>query len=261
MPLVTSALLGSRGAGIPALARRAGAGAGALPRGVPSDLATTAPRARPAGRAGARSRAWPGTARARLPRAGGHDHRAWPPGTERVDRHRGAVRPPGESGRSRAGIHAHVAAAGPRGAFIRSELPVARLRRALIAGSAALGPWIVAAVPARSRRIRPSAPSFTLRFVTFNLLHGGIFSELSGDDEGLEERLRITVEGLRALRADVVGLQEASTGRRRGDVAARWPPRWDTTTFRRRRRIVRSGASTCAAGCGRSSASPKGPRS
>ena len=118
-----------------------------------------------------------------------------------------------------------MAAAGPRGAFIRSERsePVAKLRRALIAGSAALGAalGIVASSAGTIAPDPPVAPSFTLRFVTFNLLHGGIFSELSGDDEGLEERLRITVEGLRALRADIVGLQEASTGRRRGDVAAR----------------------------------------
>jgi endonuclease/exonuclease/phosphatase family metal-dependent hydrolase len=67
----------------------------------------------------------------------------------------------------------------------------------------------------------PAQPSLTLRFVTFNLLHGGIFSELSGDDEGLEERFRLAVEGLRALEADVVGLQEASTGRRRGNMTAR----------------------------------------
>jgi endonuclease/exonuclease/phosphatase family metal-dependent hydrolase len=60
-----------------------------------------------------------------------------------------------------------------------------------------------------------------LRFVTFNLLHGGIFSELTGDDEALEARLRIAAEGLRALDPDVVGLQEASIGRRRGNVARR----------------------------------------
>ena len=96
---------------------------------------------------------------------------------------------------------------------------MARVCRALIAGGAALG--IFAIVPGTIapdlRRRRP----VTLRFVTFNLLHGGIFSELSGDDDGLEERFRLAVDGLRALDADVVGLQEASTGRRRGDVAAR----------------------------------------
>ena len=96
---------------------------------------------------------------------------------------------------------------------------MARLRRALIVGSAALG--IVATGVGTIAPDPPVPPSFTLRFVTFNLLHGGIFSELSGDDAELEERLRIAGEGLRALHADVVGLQEASTGRRRGDVAAR----------------------------------------
>jgi endonuclease/exonuclease/phosphatase family metal-dependent hydrolase len=60
-----------------------------------------------------------------------------------------------------------------------------------------------------------------LRFVTFNLLHGGIFSELTGDDAALEERLALAVAALRALDADVIALQEASTGRHRGNVAAR----------------------------------------
>jgi endonuclease/exonuclease/phosphatase family metal-dependent hydrolase len=67
----------------------------------------------------------------------------------------------------------------------------------------------------------PAPPPLTLRFVTFNLLHGGIFSEVTGDDEALEERLRLAVRGLRAVDADVVGLQEASTGRHRGNVPAR----------------------------------------
>jgi endonuclease/exonuclease/phosphatase family metal-dependent hydrolase len=97
---------------------------------------------------------------------------------------------------------------------------MARVCGALIAAAAALGllgadPSAVASDPT------PRPPPHTLRFVTFNLLHGGIFSELSGDDDGLEDRLRLAVEGLRALDADVVGLQEASTGRRRGDVTAR----------------------------------------
>jgi endonuclease/exonuclease/phosphatase family metal-dependent hydrolase len=96
---------------------------------------------------------------------------------------------------------------------------VKRIGRALVAAAVAqalLLVWVGRVAPDP-----PASPPLTLRFVTFNLLHGGIFSELSGDGDGLETRLRITVEGLRALRADVVGLQEASTGRRRGDVAAR----------------------------------------
>jgi endonuclease/exonuclease/phosphatase family metal-dependent hydrolase len=66
----------------------------------------------------------------------------------------------------------------------------------------------------------PPAPR-PLRFVSFNVLHGGITSELWGDGEQLEERLDATTEGLRALDADVIGLQEASRGLRRGNVAAR----------------------------------------
>lgn len=97
---------------------------------------------------------------------------------------------------------------------------MARIGRALIAAAAALGILGIG-----SRSITPELPPrpapLTLRFVTFNLQHGGIFSELSGDDEGLEDRFRLAVERLRRLNADVVGLQEASTGRRRGNVAAR----------------------------------------
>jgi endonuclease/exonuclease/phosphatase family metal-dependent hydrolase len=97
---------------------------------------------------------------------------------------------------------------------------MARVGGALIAATVALGllgagPGAVAPDPT------PRPAPLRLRFVTFNLLHGGIFSELSGDDDALEDRLRLAVEGLRALDADVVGLQEASTGRRRGDVTAR----------------------------------------
>jgi len=101
---------------------------------------------------------------------------------------------------------------------------VARVGRALVAAGVALGilaTWWGTMAPDPPPAPAPPAPPLTLRFVTFNLLHGGIFSELSGDAEGLEARLRITVEGLRALDAHVVGLQEASTGSRRGDVTAR----------------------------------------
>lgn len=60
-----------------------------------------------------------------------------------------------------------------------------------------------------------------LRVVTFNLLHGGASSGLSGDGQHLEARLAMVVEELRRLAPDVVALQEASVGRGRGNVAAR----------------------------------------
>src|SRR5206468_8698599 len=50
---------------------------------------------------------------------------------------------------------------------------------------------------------------------------GGMTSELAGRGQHLEERLTMVVRELRTLDADVVGVQEASRGRRRGDVAAR----------------------------------------
>ena len=52
------------------------------------------------------------------------------------------------------------------------------------------------------------------------MLHGGI-SLRRTDGERLEERLAMTIDGLRALDADVIALQEASAGPARGDVAAR----------------------------------------
>ena len=67
----------------------------------------------------------------------------------------------------------------------------------------------------------PRPPEVVVRVVTFNLLHGGIFSERLGDDASLEARLRIVADRLRALDPDVVALQEASVGPRRGDVARR----------------------------------------
>ena len=59
----------------------------------------------------------------------------------------------------------------------------------------------------------------SLRCLTFNMLHGGVFSGLVGDGQGLARRLEITLEELRALDVDILGLQEASTGKSRGNVA------------------------------------------
>jgi len=64
-------------------------------------------------------------------------------------------------------------------------------------------------------------PAAGLRVVTFNLLHGGPASGWRGDGEHLEERLALVTRELQALRPDIVGLQEASVTRGRGNVAAR----------------------------------------
>jgi endonuclease/exonuclease/phosphatase family metal-dependent hydrolase len=61
----------------------------------------------------------------------------------------------------------------------------------------------------------------TVRVVTFNLLHGGPWSGLIGNGVDLDERLELVVEQLAALRPDVVALQEASVGGKRGNVAER----------------------------------------
>jgi endonuclease/exonuclease/phosphatase family metal-dependent hydrolase len=57
--------------------------------------------------------------------------------------------------------------------------------------------------------------------VTYNMLHGGPFSAITGDDQELERRLGMAIDALQALAPDVVALQEASEGRGRGNVAAR----------------------------------------
>ncbi|HXH83808.1 MAG TPA: endonuclease/exonuclease/phosphatase family protein [Candidatus Tectomicrobia bacterium] len=61
----------------------------------------------------------------------------------------------------------------------------------------------------------------SLRAVTFNMLHGGPWSWFTGDDGDLETRLTMIVDELRALRPDVIALQEVPHSRRHGNVAAR----------------------------------------
>ncbi|MCS6926610.1 MAG: endonuclease/exonuclease/phosphatase family protein [Candidatus Binatia bacterium] len=60
-----------------------------------------------------------------------------------------------------------------------------------------------------------------LKCVSFNMLHGGVWSGLWGDGQDLERRLELAAEELQALQVDVIGLQEASIGRGRGNVAER----------------------------------------
>ena len=60
-----------------------------------------------------------------------------------------------------------------------------------------------------------------LRLVTFNLLHGGPWSSITGEDNHLERRLGMVLEELRALDPDLVALQESPVTRRHGDVAGR----------------------------------------
>jgi len=60
-----------------------------------------------------------------------------------------------------------------------------------------------------------------LRVVSFNLYHGGVTSVRWGDGDLLEKRSGMVATQLRQIGADVIGVQEASVGRDRGDVAAR----------------------------------------
>jgi endonuclease/exonuclease/phosphatase family metal-dependent hydrolase len=77
----------------------------------------------------------------------------------------------------------------------------------------------LAALPGGAAAGEATLPA--LRVVTFNLLHGGPSSGWRGDGEHLEERLAMVTRELEALAPDVVGLQEASISRARGNVAAR----------------------------------------
>lgn len=82
-------------------------------------------------------------------------------------------------------------------------------------GRLALLALVVAVVTAGAARAE------RLRAVSFNVLHGGVALFGCGDCQRLEERLATTIAELRRLDPDVVGLQEASLGPRRGDVAGR----------------------------------------
>jgi len=113
-------------------------------------------------------------------------------------------------------------------------LPI-RARRPGVAASASVprvAGWLVGALALALLMAGPTggqpggaasapAPSPTVTVVTLNVLHGGAFSGRTGRDEHLEERFGLVVPALRALDPDVVGIQEASTSRERGNVAAR----------------------------------------
>jgi endonuclease/exonuclease/phosphatase family metal-dependent hydrolase len=66
-----------------------------------------------------------------------------------------------------------------------------------------------------------AAPARPLAVVSFNAFHGGPVSGLTGNAGELDRRLAMVARELRTLEVDVVGLQEASAGRWRGNVAER----------------------------------------
>lgn len=65
-----------------------------------------------------------------------------------------------------------------------------------------------------------SSPA-SLRCLTFNVLHGGVFSGWVGNGKDLDRRLEIMLDEFQALEVDILALQEASTGNSRGNVAER----------------------------------------
>ena len=95
-----------------------------------------------------------------------------------------------------------------------------RRRRPRVAGV------LLAAVPLVAVLIPPAAaqdaaPVATVRFVSINILHGGVLSGWKRDDQHLEARLDLLTDELRGLSPDVIAVQEASRGWGRGDVAGR----------------------------------------
>ncbi len=65
-----------------------------------------------------------------------------------------------------------------------------------------------------------AGPAPPLTLVTFNLFHGGPLSRPTGDARHLDRRREIGAEVLGNPHADIIGLQEASWSRKRGEVAA-----------------------------------------
>lgn len=108
----------------------------------------------------------------------------------------------------------------PRGRSAGSRPPSPPIVKGGLGGFVAAALLLLALFPEAACGAAAEAPP-PLRVVTFNLFHGGAFSGLNGDDRDLERRLQMVLEELRALRPDVVGLQEASVGRGRGHVASR----------------------------------------
>lgn len=95
----------------------------------------------------------------------------------------------------------------------------ASLALAVLALAACAAP-VLASPPERGGAGGAEQPR-PLEFVTLNLLHGGVTSGITGQNYDLERRLELVTEELRKLAPDVIGLQEASTGWRRGNVAER----------------------------------------
>jgi len=81
--------------------------------------------------------------------------------------------------------------------------------------------WLVCALVLGGVSAPAAEQGRPLRAVSLNLYHGGVTSVRWGDGDLLERRLAMVTEQLREIGPDVIGVQEASSGRDRGDVAAR----------------------------------------
>lgn len=81
--------------------------------------------------------------------------------------------------------------------------------------------WLVALSLILAPRPVDRAAAEPIRVLTLNLFHGGPVASATGDGERLQDRLAIVVAELQRLQPDVIALQEASIGSRRGHVAQR----------------------------------------
>jgi endonuclease/exonuclease/phosphatase family metal-dependent hydrolase len=88
------------------------------------------------------------------------------------------------------------------------------MRRARVAAALLVGAVMLVGAAAAS-------PPRPLRVVSYNLLHGGPALGRDYDGQRLEERLVMATDALRRLAPDLLGVQEASAGPQRGDVASR----------------------------------------
>ncbi len=66
---------------------------------------------------------------------------------------------------------------------------------------------------------RAVAPVITV--ATYNILHGGVWSGWIGTAQHLDQRFELVAATLEKLHLDILGVQEASTSRERGNTAAR----------------------------------------
>ncbi len=101
------------------------------------------------------------------------------------------------------------------------SLVIRHPRSRIAVGGMLLGCLLAVLMNRMGEVVTEAHPALTLRVVTFNLYHGGPLSGLTGNAQHLEDRLQMTEAEMARLHPDLIGLQEASWSRQRGNIAAR----------------------------------------